>query len=69
MLLLFVGVVFHVLFMVPWGPKTTRTVVVYYLLSFSLVLTDVLESRGIVIMSMRSQGSFPSCSLAQCSAY
>ena len=63
----FVGVVFHVLLMVPRAPKTTGTVVVLsphicstsiskslYLLSFSLALTDVLESRGIA-MSMRRQ--------------
>ena len=54
--------------MVPRAPKTTRTVVVLsphirstsiseslYLLSFFSVLTDVLESRG-VVMSMRRQG-------------
>ena len=53
--------------MVPLAPKTTGTVVVLsphirstsiseslYLLSFSLVLTDVLESRG-EVMSMRRQ--------------
>ena len=64
----FVGVVFHVLLMVPRAPKTTGTVVVlsshirstwisksFYLLSFSLVLTNVLESRG-VIMSLIRQG-------------
>ena len=54
--------------MVPRAPKTTGTVVVLnphirstsiseslYLLSFFFVLTDVLESRG-VVMSMRRQG-------------
>ena len=64
----FVGVVFHVLLMVPRAPKTTGTVVVLspdiystsisnslYLLRFSLVLTYVLESRG-VVMPMRGQG-------------
>ena len=64
----FVGIVFHVLLTVPRAPKTTGTVVVLsphirstsickslYLLSFSLVLTDVLESRG-VVMSMIRQG-------------
>ena len=53
--------------MVPQAPKTTGTVVILsphihstsiseslYLLSFSLILTDVLELRGVVV-SMRRQ--------------
>ena len=63
----FVRVVFHVLLEVPSAPITSGTVVVLspqirstsiskslYLVSFSVVLTEVLVSRGLV-MSMRSQ--------------
>ena len=76
---IFVSVVFMSFFTVPRAPTTTGTVVVLssyirstsiskssYLLNFSVVVTKVLVSRGI-IMSMRRQ--CPSCSLAQCPAY
>ena len=75
----FVSVVLMSFFTVPRAPTTTGTVVVLssyirstsiskssYLLNFSVVVTEVLVSRGI-IMSMRRQ--CPSCSLAQCPAY
>ena len=75
----FVGVVFMSFFTVPRAPTTTGTIVVLsphirstsiskslYLLSFSVVVTEVLVSRGIV-MSVRRRR--PSCSLTQCSAY
>ena len=75
----FVSVVLMSFFTVPRVPTTTGTVVVLssyirstsiskssYLLNFSVVVTEVLVSRGI-IMSMRRQ--CPSCSLAQCPAY
>ena len=62
----FVGVVFHVLLMVPRAPIANGTVVVLslhicstsistslYLLNFSLVLTDVLGSWGIITLMRR----------------
>ena len=68
--------------MVARAPLTTGTIVVLsprirstsiskslYLVCFSMVLTDALVSRGIVMSMRRQLLNYLSCSLAQCPAY